>query len=90
MLCTKNKSGIFMVCYSLQKKFGPYLPLIIPGSSEFNAELIGLSKRYLREHSSDMLCLTKWDKFFKVMPHSMGQYQMVFKQMLQQCRYTKF
>ena len=50
---TKNKGSVFMVCYSLQNKFGLHLPSKIPSSADFGAELLDLCKKYLREHTGE-------------------------------------
>ncbi len=44
----------------------------------------------LQTHSSTMLSLENWDNFFHLMLRSKGHYEMIFKRMLWQCKYTKF
>ncbi len=48
------------------------------------------SKSLLLNHSLEMLSLSKWERFFCIMPVMRAESKMVFMHMIYKCKYTKF
>lgn len=90
--CMLDKKSVFLPCYCLQSKFGKEILAAtnIQGSHLVLEQLVQQSKKLLQDAHSKRLSLSKWEKFFGLMPLSGGEVEMVYRHMLQKCKYTKF
>ncbi len=88
----QNKSHYcsFLVCYQLQSCFQSRLGSLVKGSYLVHEDLILQLKALLLQASSSMLSLTNWEIYFWLMPMSLPVIQMIFKRMLQACKYIQF
>ncbi len=90
--CMQDKKLVFLACYCLQTKFGRELLSVtkMHRSHLVLEQLVLQSKKLLLDTHMERLSLSKWEKFFGLMPLSGGVVEMVFHRMLHKCRYTKF
>ncbi len=86
----KGTSSVFMTCYRLQSIFSKYFLQSTPGSNQILDDLVQQSKSLLLNHGSEMLSLSKWERFFHTMPLMRAESEMVFMHMIHKCKYTKF
>ncbi len=85
-----GSSSCFLVCYKLQTIFAKHFINETPGSHFVTDEIVAQSKSLLLHNLSKLLSLSNWEKFFHLMPLSRGEKEMVFSQMLYNCKFTKF
>ena len=74
----KISYSAYLVCYKLQSLFG-VMSSICPGSHLVREELVLQSKALLRDSITQMLSLTNWEHFFRIMPISIAKKYMIFR-----------
>ncbi len=80
----------FLTCYKLQSVFRKFFQNSVPSSETISDELVLQSKALLMESGTEMLSLSKWERFFQMMPLSKVECEMVFMCMIAKYKYTKF
>ena len=72
------RSSAYLTYYMLQTKLSKFLKCITPSCHLVHDQLILHSKGLLQESMSQILSLTKWEHYFRLMPRSKAELQLIF------------
>ncbi len=84
------KCNVYLACYALQTAFLKDFGNNTPGTHLIHPSLLEQAKELSHCSHSCMLSLTKWEHYFKIIPLSMGEKQVIFRKMLKDCKISQF
>ncbi len=80
----------YLQCYSFQKFFAQLFQTNVQGTFVPNQALPLVMKRLLQSATATVLNLDNWCKVFQIVPLEIPDCEKIFKQMLVDCKVTKF